>query len=76
MPLYEFRVPESPDVVSAELETDDEAWAQAVTLCGEMLKDIDGNLPPDTEWNLAVCQAARTVATIKVVAHRMKSTIL
>ena len=60
----EFRVPGFPDIASAELETDDETWAQAVTLCGEMLKEIDGNLPPATEWNLEVCQAACTVATI------------
>jgi hypothetical protein len=24
------------------------AWAEAVVLCGEMLKDVDGKLPPAT----------------------------
>lgn len=30
------------------------AWGQATTAFGEMLKEIDGDLKPNTEWRLDV----------------------
>ena len=70
MPQYEFRVPDTPRKLPIELKNDDEAWSEAIVLCGEMLKDVDGKLPPGTTWDLSVCEGARAVATIKVEAHR------
>lgn len=30
------------------------AWAEATTACGELLKDLDGNLKPGDKWQMQV----------------------
>jgi hypothetical protein len=70
MPRYSFKVPLSVETVEFDLKNDDEAWSQAVTYIGELLKDVDGNLPERTQWQLSVCEGARTVAEIDVSARK------
>jgi hypothetical protein len=31
-----------------------EAWAEATTACGELLKDLDGGLKPGDKWQMQV----------------------
>jgi hypothetical protein len=58
MPLYYFstihedRHDDRDDPI--ELPDDDAAWGQAAAAFGEMLKEIDGGLKPNTEWRLNV----------------------
>jgi hypothetical protein len=70
MPKYIFRTPLSVETAELELADDQEAWGQAVTYMGELLKDIDGGLPNPTSWKLSVRQGSRTVAEIEVAARK------
>lgn len=70
MPSYSFTVPLSVEEVDFELKDDDEAWSQAVTYIGELLRDIDGGLPHQTEWRLLVREGKRPVADIEVRARK------
>jgi hypothetical protein len=44
MALYTFTVPLDNSVVTADLAHDDAAWTEAVRFCGNMLRDVDGDL--------------------------------
>jgi hypothetical protein len=70
MPRYVFSTPFSIAREEVELSDDQEAWAQAVTYMGELLKDIDGGLPERTEWKLSVREGGRAVAEIEVAARK------
>ena len=37
-----------------ELADDHAAWSETTAACGEILKDIDGNLTPNVEWRMDV----------------------
>ena len=58
MPLYYFstihgeRHDDRDDPL--DLPDDQAAWSQATTSCGELLKELDGNLKPNREWRLDV----------------------
>lgn len=57
MPLYFFHVhykDHHRDMEGVELKSDQEAWEQATRACGEMLKDLNGDLEPGPEWKLEV----------------------
>jgi hypothetical protein len=60
------------ETIPVELEDDDVAWGEAIVLCGEMLRDVDGKMPPKTTWDLTVCEGTRTVASITLMATRYK----
>lgn len=70
MPNYSFRLPGTPDTQEFEMKDDKEAWGQAVTYIGELLRDWNGDLPERTEWRLSVCEGPRTVAEIDVFARK------
>lgn len=70
LPSYSFKVPLSVDALEFELKDDEEAWSQAVTYIGELLRDIDGGLPDQTEWHLTVHEGGRMVCEIDVRARR------
>lgn len=70
MPIYEFKDPLAMEPISVECDDDAEAWSDAVTMCGQMLKDLDGNLPSPTDWMLRIRQGERNVAIIEVNARR------
>ena len=62
MPRFHFDIHDGvaqPDPDGLEMRDKDEAWAEAVRSCGEMLKDIDGQLQPGSEWRMDVTDAAR-----------------
>jgi hypothetical protein len=54
MPVYRFHGPFGPDPEPVELPDEDAAWSEAVTLCGALLRDVDGKLDNDTNWSLQV----------------------
>jgi hypothetical protein len=62
MPKYYFDVdglPPDMDSVGDELKNDDVAWEEATQYAGQLLKDVDGKLPPGQEWRLIVSDADR-----------------
>jgi hypothetical protein len=37
-----------------ELASADEAWVEATTACGELIRDLDGLLKPGEPWSMTV----------------------
>jgi hypothetical protein len=57
VPRYFFslnHLRESGDGEGIDLPDFDSAWAEAVRTCGEMLRNLDGSLNPDTPFVLSV----------------------
>jgi hypothetical protein len=57
MPLYSFTITsgqDDPERIDLELPDLQSAWAQAVTVCGESLEDMDGHFGLSDEWNITV----------------------
>ena len=57
MPRYFFHVRHAglqPDLEGSDLADDGTAWAEATAMVGEMLRDMDGELKPGSEWSLDV----------------------
>lgn len=57
MPRYFFNVHDGtdvPDEDGVELSGPEEARNQAVTACGEALKDLDGTFWESKEWTMTV----------------------
>jgi hypothetical protein len=61
MPRYHFNVTVNgrPDGASAAVEFRDlkAARIDAIGACGEMIRDIDGDLPVNSEWRMDVTDA-------------------
>jgi hypothetical protein len=71
VPRYTFIAPTNRAPVTIELLNNDAAWGEAVTFCGEMLRDLDGRLPSHTNWQIVVTNAAgELVAEIDLSARR------
>jgi hypothetical protein len=71
MPRYTFTAPTGRAPITIELRDNDAAWAEAITFCGEMLRDLDGSLPSQTNWQMVVTNAkGEPVAEIDVRARR------
>jgi hypothetical protein len=73
MPRYYFHVyydgeDPSTDAEGVELAGDDDAWAEATGSCGQMIRDLDGSLRPDTEWRMEVADG-RGVALYRLFFH-------
>jgi len=61
MPRYYFHVRHRTLALDAEgivLANDAEAWAQATTACGEMMRDLNGALKRGPEWRMEVTDEA------------------
>jgi hypothetical protein len=57
MPLYFFNVQngiETPDHVGTELPDKHAAWAEATKSCGDLIRNIDGDLRAGREWRMEV----------------------
>ena len=57
MPVFRFKTRNGRDVFEGdgiELGTLRDAWKEATSAAGEILKDIDGSLDPDREWRMDV----------------------
>jgi hypothetical protein len=60
-----------PDAI--DLPNVESAWHEATKAAGEILKDIDGNLRPGTEWSIQVQDESRKpVRTLRVIAEAHK----
>ena len=73
MPRFYFNIDDGvlqPDPDGAELPDAHAAWAEAVRCCGEMLKDIDGRFPPNSQWQMQVTDsAAQRIFTLRFSAE-------
>jgi hypothetical protein len=58
MPLYFFRVSHGEKSTSPgaglELPDNEAAWIEATTACGEIIRDLDGDLRIGAEWRMEV----------------------
>jgi hypothetical protein len=57
MPVYRFKTSYRDEVEESdgiELESTRQAWKEATTAAGEILKDLDGSLEPHSEWRMDV----------------------
>ena len=71
MPSYTFTAPTDACPITVDLRNNDTAWAEAVKFCGEMLRDIDGDLPSRTDWQITVTsETGQQVAAIEIIARR------
>ena len=65
MPRYYFNVVRndrtSKDTVGTEHATQHGAWEEATEACGQMMRDLDGDLKPGEEWRMEVTNRKREV---------------
>jgi hypothetical protein len=58
MPRYYFHVVHRDGAKTVneglELESKEQAWVEATTACGELLRDLDGSLKPGAHWSMLV----------------------
>jgi uncharacterized protein DUF6894 len=58
MPRYYFHVAygDSAKIINEGLElgNKEDAWIEATTACGELLRDMDGKLKPGDAWSMTV----------------------
>jgi uncharacterized protein DUF6894 len=58
MPLYYFSTTHgqvtNDHLEGLELPDDEAAWREATTSCGEMIRDLDGDLKAGPEWRMEV----------------------
>ena len=64
MSLYYFVIQRdhktpTADLPGLELIDMDEAWEEATKTAGELIRDLDGSLPPDSEWSIRIRDASR-----------------
>jgi hypothetical protein len=70
MPRYTFTAPPARPV-TVDLRDDKAAWKEIVEYAGEMLRDIDGKLPNNTDWQITVTNDSdEAVAEININARR------
>ena len=78
MPRFYFDIDDGvsqPDPDGVDLPDAQAAWAEAVRCCGEMLKDIDGRLPPNSEWKMEVTDKdAQLIFSLRFFAEDHRST--
>ena len=69
MPRYFFHVHDGtdrPDSRGSVLPDFKSAHAEAIMTCGEMLRDIDGDLPIGSEWRMDVAdETGRTILSLR-----------
>jgi hypothetical protein len=55
-----------------ELADDRAAWVEATTACGEMLRDLDGDLKAGSEWRMEVTrQSGEIVYRLSLVTEAL-----
>ena len=71
MPRYYFNIHDGkdlPDHEGLEFPSKEAAWSEAVRSCGEMLRDVAGNLPTGSEWRMNVTDGhGETVLILRFV---------
>jgi hypothetical protein len=70
MPKYHFIIAQD-DVIHRdgfELPDMNAAWHEATKTCGEMIRDLDGSLKPDSRWALTIQdKTGKPLRTIEVI---------
>lgn len=73
MQLFFFHIthngPRVDDTVGVMLPDRKAAWDEATQTCGEMIRDIDGNLALGSDWQMDVSDETGPLFTIKFGAH-------
>ncbi|WEX10584.1 hypothetical protein [Chelativorans sp. AA-79] len=76
MPRYFFHVAGECARTAAnsdiELPDPNAAWSEAITTCGEMIKDLDGTLPIGTDWKMEVADDDGPIFVISVRSARLR----
>ena len=76
MPSYRFRVahqrPDLDHYAVVDLPDDKAAWEQATTACGEILVELDGDLPEGSEWSMEVSDAEGAIFLLTFGARRVR----
>lgn len=58
MPHYSFTITHGQEIIDPryplEFADDEAAWIEATKACGEMLRDLDGDLKAGPEWRMEV----------------------
>ena len=58
MPLYYYSITHGQETnehpEGLEFPDDEAAWREATTACGEMIRDLDGDLKAGPEWRMEV----------------------
>jgi Domain of unknown function (DUF6894) len=71
MPVFRFKTRHGRDVFEGdgiELGTLRDAWKEATSAAGEILKDIDVSLDPDREWRMDVMdEAGRALFSLRLI---------
>jgi len=63
------------DAATVELANDGDAWVEATSACGQMIKDLDGALKANTDWRMEVFDEQRQpLFRLSVRAERLAST--
>lgn len=75
MSLYYFVIQRDHKTPTAnlpglELTDMDAAWEEATKTAGEMIRDLDGSLPPGSEWSIQIRDASRKLLrTIRLITE-------
>jgi hypothetical protein len=71
VPRYTFTAPPDRFPITVDLRDNRAAWKEMVEYTGEMLRDIDGELPSNTDWEISVAnEGGQPVTTIRIQAQR------
>ncbi|QJP13245.1 hypothetical protein G3545_06035 [Starkeya sp. ORNL1] len=71
MPKYTFEMLGETTPQHLFLTDDNAAWSELVTLCGEILRDVDGKLPPKAQLEMRLSnEGGKELATLRIDADR------
>lgn len=71
MPYYSFITSFEDEPTSAEFTDDDTAWEHAISLCGQILRNLKGSVAGNLEWQMEVTKEEATpLGTIRLYATR------
>jgi hypothetical protein len=76
MPQYTFATTHNGEVIESDepLDLPDirSAWHEATKFAGEMLRDLDGGLGPNTTWSVEIREDGKPVRMIHIVTEGSK----
>ena len=75
MPTYMFCSPVKPDPEPMELADDDTAWSEAIRMCGEMLRDTQGQIADGTIWEMIVLDGGSMVEVARIEIRCMRRSL-
>jgi hypothetical protein len=77
MPLYYFHIFKNgehrSDSDGLDLADDAEAWEEATSSCGEIIRTLDGKMLPGWEWRMDVTNSAgKLIHRMRFIAESFK----